>query len=317
MSQHAINPQRIALLYGGTSAERAVSLGSGEAVARALESKGRLVDRIDPAVLPVTQVDWSQYDCAFLALHGTYGEDGQVQRELDKLGVRYTGSDAVASALAFDKVAAKARFDECDIPTPRAVSISETDDAAAITEKARRLGFPLVVKPRSQGSSVGITIVNRETQLASALARCFHYDSHGLIETAVLGDEWTVGVVNGATLNPVRIAATRTFYDYEAKYTDTSTQYHPADAAINPALVGRLRALGLAAFHAIGAADVARVDIRLDEHGHAWVLEVNTLPGFTSHSLLPKAAASEGIAFADLCEMVLDTAARAQHRRAG
>lgn len=303
-------PLRVALLAGGTSAERAVSLESGLAVADALRQRNHKVTLIDPAVRPLTAVDWTSYDVAFLALHGTFGEDGQAQGILEDAGIPFTGSDRISSRVAFSKSAAKERFAHAGVPTPPYVVIHESDVAAHIDRAARRLGFPLVVKPDAQGSSLGVTICNSVDDLPEALGRCFHFGPFGLMETMIRGSEWTVGMLDDFVLPLIQIVTPRGFFDYQAKYHDDGTQYlfdfdHPAS------VLADVRTAACRAARAVGAAGIARVDLRVDAWGQPWVLEVNTIPGMTSHSLIPKAAARAGIDFAELC----DRTARAAIRR--
>lgn len=303
----------IAVLFGGSSAEREISIESGNAVAAALTSRGHRVELINPAVTPVAAVDWNRFDTAFIALHGTYGEDGQVQNELDALGVAYTGSSAAASALAFDKNRAKAAFRSARIPTPDSALISSrnlqgnssSNSPAANAQAAARIGYPVVIKPCSQGSSVGVSIVREPGQLTAAISECFRHDTFGLIERAVIGEEWTVGVVDDQALPPIRIEAARDFYDYEAKYNDNRTSYHPADSETNPQQIDDLQQVSRHACAALGTSGIARVDLIVDAESKPWVLEVNTVPGFTTHSLIPKAAATAGISLGELCESVM------------
>lgn len=304
--------QRIAVLYGGPSAEREVSLESGRTVANALAERGYAVTLIDPIVTPVANADWRRFDSAFIALHGTYGEDGDVQRELDAMGVPYTGSNAAASAIAFDKWAAKQRFTDAGVPTPAARLVRAPQGVPAM---ANEIGFPLVVKPCSQGSSVGVTVVFEPKRLEEAAEECFRHDNRGLVETAIVGEEWTVGLIDRRCLRPIRITPARGFYDYEAKYRDDRTDYDVADDSAPSKLVAALWALAGAACEAVGTSGIARVDFRVDEAGQPWVLEVNTVPGFTSHSLIPKAAAADGISLGELFESVLPR--QQSRRRAG
>ena len=304
--------QRIAVLYGGCSAEREVSLESGRTVADALTARGHAVQLIDPAVTNVAELDREQFDCAFIALHGTYGEDGQVQRELDALGVAYTGSNAEASIAAFHKWTAKQRFSDAGVPTPLARFVAEPADVAAAAD---HIGYPLVVKPCSQGSSVGVTVVFDSKNLARAAEECFRHDTCGLVETAIVGEEWTVGLIDERCLPPIRITPARGFYDYQAKYSDNRTDYHVADDETPGSLVVGLQTLARQACQSLGTSSITRVDFRVDESGQPWVLEVNTVPGFTSHSLIPKAAAAEGIALGELFESALPIGRT--HRLAG
>ncbi len=299
---HSIGRRRIAVLLGGTSAEREVSLESGQAVAAALRARGHLVDTIDAAETPVRDVDWSQFCGSFIALHGTYGEDGGVQSDLDALGVLYSGSGAEASALAFDKLRAKLRFQAVGLPTPAWIPFTSNDRPEQIRQTALGLGWPLVVKPRRQGSSVGVSLVHDPAALAGAMKNCCRYDSGGILEAWLPGDEWTVAVIERTPLRPIRIDAAREFYDYTAKYEDDATRLQPADASADPRLVDSLRQLARDACACLATSGIARVDLRLDAVGRPALLEVNTVPGFTSHSLVPLAAEAAGISLGQLCE---------------
>ncbi|MCA9042335.1 MAG: D-alanine--D-alanine ligase, partial [Planctomycetaceae bacterium] len=217
---------RIVVLAGGESAEREISLQSGATVTEALKSRGHQVEQIDPASEDLATRDWSNCDAVFIALHGPFGEDGTVQRLLEDLDIPYTGSDSSSSQLAFSKSAAKERFLLSGVDTPGYVLIHETDDASTIHQKATSIGFPLVVKPDAQGSSLGVSIVYSPEDLPQALARCFYYDSFGLMEQAIEGTEWTVGIADGQILPLIQIESDREFYDYEAKYVEESTRFH-------------------------------------------------------------------------------------------
>lgn len=300
-------PWRIALLAGGDSDERAISLQSGFAVQAALASRGHIVVPLDPADIDLESIDWQQFDVAFLALHGRFGEDGQVQQILEAAGIPYTGSDATTSRLAFSKSAAKERLAQFGVATPPYVLIHYADDAARIRRMVAQIGYPLVVKPDSQGSSLGITIVRHEEELAAALSHCFQFDSFGVVEQFIAGTEWTVGLLDDLVLPPIEIATPREFYDYQAKYEDNATEYR-FETDTPRAVLSQIEELSSDACRALQTRGMARVDLRLDEQGHAWVLEVNTIPGMTDHSLVPKAAARMGIDFAEFCERTIAAA---------
>jgi len=300
-------PWRIALLAGGDSEERAISLKSGAAVQAALASRGHLVVSLDPAEIDLENLDWRQFDVAFLALHGRFGEDGQVQKILEQAAIPYTGSDATASRLAFSKSAAKERLMQFGVATPPYVLIHYADDVERIRRMVAQIGYPLVVKPDSQGSSLGITIVRREQDLAAALSCCFQYDSFGVVEQFIAGTEWTVGLLDDLVLPPIQIETTREFYDYHAKYDDDTTQYR-FDTGKPLAVLSQIGEMATEACRALQTRGMVRVDLRLDEQGQAWVLEVNTIPGMTDHSLVPKAAAHMGIDFAEFCERTIAAA---------
>lgn len=300
-------PWRIALLAGGDSEERAVSLRSGAAVQSALASRGHVVIPLDPAEIDLESIDWRQFDVAFLALHGRFGEDGQVQQILDQVGIPYTGSDAATSRLAFSKSAAKERLSQFGVATPAYVLIHYADDIARIRRMVAQIGYPLVVKPDSQGSSLGVTIVRRQEDLAAALTHCFQYDSFGVVEQFIAGTEWTVGLLDDLVLPPIQIETVREFYDYHAKYDDDATQYR-FDTDNPRAVLSQIAEMGMEACRALQTRGMARVDLRLDEQNQPWVLEVNTIPGMTDHSLVPKAAARMGIDFAEFCERTIAAA---------
>lgn len=304
MNSHPSGLLTIAVLAGGDSAERTISLRSGAAVSRALIERGHSVVNVDPAVVDLRQQDWTGIHAAFIALHGKFGEDGQVQQVLEAAGMPYTGSGVQASRLAFSKSASKERFLQHHVLTPPYILIHEADTAEQILKHARSLGFPLVVKPDTQGSSLGVTFVHSPDDLPTALTRCFHLDSFGVLETAVAGTEWTVGLIDDTVLPPILIETPRPFFDYQAKYEDDATQYKfesdvPAD------VVRRIEQTALNACRALGTRGIARVDLILDRFQRAWVLEVNTVPGFTDHSLVPKAAARLGQSLGELCERTI------------
>src|SRR6185503_8321284 len=290
----------IAVMLGGPSAEREVSLNSGAGVAKALRSLGHTVTEVDPKdgtfVLP------KQTDVVFLALHGTFGEDGTVQHELDKLGVAYTGCDSEASRVAFDKVLTKQRCIESGIPTAKFVVV-ESD------KMPWPMGWqpPLVVKPVRQGSSVGLQFVDRVADWSDALREAFRYDSQLLAEEKIVGRETTVGILADAALPVVEVPPKSGGYDYRNKYTAGNTEYFcPADFDAATTLAIQDAALG--AFRAIGGRDYARVDVMVRANGDPIVLEVNTLPGMTETSLLPKAAAAAGYSYTDLCQTMVELA---------
>ncbi len=297
-------PWRVAVLSGGESHEREVSLKSGAAVAEALESRGHSIASIDPAEVDLTGTDWGEIDVAFIALHGRFGEDGTLQSILEQADVPFTGSDSATSRLAFSKSASKERFFQRGVPTPPYFLVHESDDATRIAKQAAKLGFPLVVKPDAQGSSLGISIVQAPHELVRALDRCFHFDAFAILEPAILGTEWTVGLLDDRALPAIQIETRREFYDYQAKYEDDATRYL-FEFALPMSAVHEIERTSRRAARALGTRGLARVDIRLDRYRRPWVLEVNTVPGFTDHSLVPKAAAHAGIEFGELCEKAI------------
>lgn len=300
-------PLHITVLRGGPSAEREVSLRSGDAVARALRSLGHRVDEVDP--LPGDPAIPAGTDVVFLALHGTYGEDGTVQSELEELGVPYTGCGVRASLFAFDKILTKRRCLRAGIPTAR---FERFIDAGAAWPDGWQP--PVVLKPARQGSSVGLRFVDRVEDFPAALAFSLSHGGEVLMEERIVGRETTVGILDGSALPVVEVRPRSGTYDYANKYTPGRTEYFcPAEF---PAEVTRaVQAAALGAFHAIGGRDYARVDVMVRPDGSPVVLEVNTLPGMTETSLLPKAAAAAGIPFPQLCERMVQLALRRQPTR--
>jgi D-alanine-D-alanine ligase len=304
------NPMNVAVLYGGPSAEREVSLESGREVAAALERRGHCVTRIDPGPISLDSetfyrlADWRRFDVAFLALHGTFGEDGSLQRLLDDLGLPYTGSGAFASRLAFSKSAAKERFAAEAIATPTYLLAHECDPRGRLTRYAATLGFPLVVKPDAQGSSLGVSIVGSPDELPAALEHCFAFGSFAILERYIAGTEWTVGFLGAQPLPAMCVSTPRAFLDFEAKYRDEATVV-TFDEDASPSVGNAVTEIASRACRALGVSGVCRVDLRVDSQHHPWVLEVNTLPGFTPHSAVPTAAARVGIDFDELCEQSL------------
>lgn len=286
--------QIITVLRGGPSAEREVSLRSGAAVARALAGLGHEVHEVDPTpgklvLAPGTTV-------VFLALHGTYGEDGQVQSELEALGVPYTGCGVEASRISFDKVLTKERCRLAGVPTARSHVFHQAGEAFPA-------GWvpPVVLKPVRQGSSVGLEFVDSVDAFPAALAASIRHGSEVLMEERVIGRETTVGILEGRALPVVEVRPRQGSYDYRNKYTAGATEYFcPAD--FSPAVTAAIQKAALGAFEAVNGRDYARVDVMVRADGSPVVLEVNTLPGMTETSLLPKAAAAAGMDFAQLCE---------------
>ncbi len=287
-------------MLGGPSAEREVSLRSGAAVARALRSLGHEVHELDPH-----NGSWSlppDTDVVFLALHGTYGEDGTVQRRLDEIGAIYTGCDAETSRIAFDKVLTKKRCVEAKVPTAKYLVVNSQP-----VPWPKNWQPPLVVKPVRQGSSVGLQFVEQKTDWLKALAVALQFDSEVLVEEKIAGRETTVGILGGQPLPVVEVRPKTGGYDYKNKYTTGCTEYFcPAD--FDAATTKRIQAAALGAFQAVGGRDYARVDVMVRASGEPMVLEVNTLPGMTETSLLPKAAAAAGLNYAQLCQRMVDLA---------
>jgi D-alanine-D-alanine ligase len=292
----------VTVLLGGPSAEREVSLKTGAAVANALRSLGHRVHEVDPRAgqlhLP------AQTDVVFLALHGTYGEDGTVQRQLEGVGVPYTGCDPEASRIAFDKVLTKERCVGAGVPTARYTVLT-----SSTAPWPNDWHPPVVLKPVRQGSSVGLQFVDHVNQWSAALTEAFRYDSEVLMEERITGRETTVAILDGKALPVVEIRPKQGAYDYQNKYTPGRTEYF-CPAPFDDPLTARIQAAGLGAFQAVNGRDYARVDVMVDQAGAPFVLEVNTLPGMTETSLLPKAAAAAGLSYAQLCQSMIDLALR-------
>lgn len=293
---------RVAVVLGGTSAEREVSLDSGRNVLEALRARGVDAHAVDgiPALLDALRA--GHYARVFNILHGRGGEDGMLQGALDSLRVPYTGSGLLGSALAMDKVRTKQIWQAIGLATPRYAAFRSGDDLAAAIAT---IGYPAIVKPSHEGSSVGITRVLSAADLPAAIELAARYDGELLIEQLIEGDELTIGILDDAALPSIRIVPKAEFYDYHAKYVADDTQY------VCPGLEddeeSAILALSLAAFAAVGCEGWGRVDVMRDRGGMNFLLEVNTTPGMTSHSLVPKAARAVGITFEDLCWRILET----------
>lgn len=292
---------RVAVLYGGKSAEREVSLKSGAAVIEALRSAGVDVVAIDVGDDLLARLQSEKVDRAFIILHGRGGEDGSMQGLLECLGIPYTGSGILASALAMDKLRTKQVWQSLGIPTPRhAVLASEEDCVVAGTE----LGFPLIVKPAHEGSSIGMAKVNSEQELVAAWQDAAKYDSQVLVEQWIHGPEFTIAVLRGQVLPPIALGTPHVFYDYDAKYIANDTQYR-IPCGLDSAKEQELIDLTARACDAIGIEGWGRLDVMQDEQGRFWLLEVNTAPGMTDHSLVPMAARAAGLDFQQLVLAIL------------
>jgi D-alanine-D-alanine ligase len=290
----------IVVLLGGPSAERQVSLRSGQAVAAALRSLGHKVSEVDPT--PGQLALPRGTDAVFLALHGADGEDGAVQAELEKLGVPYTGCDPEASRVAFDKVLTKQRCLAAGVRTANFVVVDAPD-----APWPPGLQPPLVVKPVCQGSSVGLQFVAKPSDWAAAVADALRHDSRALVEEKISGRETTAGILGGQALPVVEVRPKSGSYDYENKYTPGATDYF-CPAAFDTGTTRRIQRAALAAFEAVGGGDYARVDVMVTPDGQPVVLEINTLPGMTETSLLPKAARAAGLEYAELCQRMIELA---------
>jgi D-alanine-D-alanine ligase len=297
---------RVAVLYGGRSAERDVSLDTGRAVLGALLARG--VDAVgwDPAEHSLTDLATAGFDRVWIALHGPGGEDGAIQGALQWIGLPYTGSGVMASALAMDKVRSKRVFDAAGIPTPDYAIVRNRSHAVLAAED---FGYPLILKPACQGSSVGMTKVFDPEDLNAAVDLALSFDDVAIVERCIVGDEFTVAVLQGEALPSIRIETPRVFYDYRAKYESDRTRYHcPGTDSVD--LEKQYASLALAAFAELGCSGWGRIDFMTGSDGQPLVLEVNTVPGMTSHSLVPMAAKTSGIDFEELCWRILETSCK-------
>ncbi len=294
------HPLRIVVLAGGTSAEREVSLESGACVAAALKQRGHQVLQCDPAILALHEIP-RRTDVILPMLHGTGGEDGTLQRDLERLGIPWLGSSAEASALTFDKVATREVLAKAGLPVAPGLALYVGVSGDLIRNASRQFGYPQVVKPAAQGSSVGITIVDSEQEIEAAVAEAARWGKTFLIEKYIEGREITVPVINGEAFPAVEILPSARWYDYAAKYTDETTRYDVAPRN----LPANLTEIVLAACKVCGVTGISRTDLRVDSAGQPWILEINTIPGMTSHSLVPMSARARGISIGELCEQLL------------
>ncbi|AJE16457.1 D-alanine--D-alanine ligase [Stutzerimonas balearica] len=303
--QSTRNPQsygRVAVLYGGRSAEREVSLKSGAAVLATLREAGVDAFGIDVDEHFLERLSQERVDRAFIVLHGRGGEDGSMQGLLECAGIPYTGSGILASALAMDKLRTKQVWQSLGLPTPRhAVLASEEDCKRA----AETLGFPLIVKPAHEGSSIGMAKVGGLAELIAAWRDASAYDAQVLVEQWIQGPEFTIAVLRGEVLPPIGLGTPHTFYDYDAKYLASDTQYR-IPCGLDAAKEAELKQLTARACEAVGVSGWARVDVMQDGQGEFWLLEVNTVPGMTDHSLVPMAARAAGLDFQQLVLAILE-----------
>ena len=293
---------KVAVLLGGKSAEREVSLDSGTAVLEALVRSGINAEAFDPQERSVTEL--VNYDRAFIVLHGRGGEDGQIQGALEWLNVPYTGTGVQGSAIGMDKVKTKQVWQGSELPTAPYRIVTKDSDA---TDIVNALGLPLIIKPVHEGSSIGMSKVEKIEDFAEAIAKATEHDAVVMAEKWITGREYTIVVLNGQALPVIRLEPPQdvAFYDYEAKYQRNDVQYG-IPCGLTEAEEQQLKALSLRAFQAVGASGWGRIDAMQDEQGNFWLLEVNTVPGMTSHSLVPKAAAAVGYSFDELCVAILE-----------
>jgi D-alanine-D-alanine ligase len=297
--------ETLAVLYGGNSAEREVSLNSGKAITEGLEQAGFTVQLIDTKDMSLTMLANQNIKHAFIAVHGRGGEDGCLQGALESLGISYTGSNVLGSALSMDKVRSKQIFKACDIPTAAFSVVTKADFCELdIEELLNALGGKVMVKPAHEGSSIGMAMADSPAKLHNALVEAFGFDGDVLLEAWIDGPEYTVAILGDEALPAIHMETPREFYDYEAKYQSTSTQYH-CPCGLSAEEETHIKALSLKAFKATGASGWGRVDLMQDSHGQWQLLEVNTVPGMTQTSLVPKAAKVKGLSFSELVERIV------------
>lgn len=308
----SVQPQdcRVALLAGGTSGEREISLASGEGAKAALEEAGFSVTWIDPSLKDdLKKLIDEHFDVAFLCMHGKMGEDGTLQGMLELFGIPYTCSKVQASAIAMDKVKSKIMYELAGVPTAASISMSK-GDRYNVDEIVAKLGIPCVVKPATEGSALGVEIVEHEEDLAEAIERVFSIDTQILLEQFVAGTEITVAVLGNEeayALPIIQIVPKGEFYDFESKYAPGGSQ-HICPAPLDEALAEKIKAYAVDAHHALGCSGVSRSDFIIDSDGTPWILETNTIPGMTATSLLPDAARAAGMSFPELCTALIEYA---------
>ncbi|WP_130536936.1 D-alanine--D-alanine ligase [Thiomicrorhabdus indica] len=293
----------VAVLMGGKAAEREISLKSGRAVCQALISKGVDAKAVDVKSLKDLQALSGKYDRVFVALHGRWGEDGVVQAILQDIGLPFTGSEMAACALGMDKLRCKWLWMGAGLPTPKFQWITPNHP---IDYDNFDIPFPVMVKPSHEGSSIGISKANDIAQLKQSVIDAQKYDSEVLIEQWISGEEYTCGILDGMPLPMIKLQTSHDFYDYEAKYQSNDTQYL-CPCGLNEETEKSIQAIALKAFNTVGLKDWGRVDFMIDEQGQAWLIEINTIPGMTDHSLVPMAAQQHGIEFSDLVLRILKT----------
>ena len=293
---------KVGVLLGGNSAEREVSLNSGEAVYRALTNQGIDAVKIDPKHNLIEQLNTEDIDIAFIALHGVGGEDGTIQGLLEFYGVPYTGSGVKSSAICMDKWRTKLIWQALELPTPNYIQAKNIDHLTAFSQE---VGFPLMVKPALEGSSIGISKVALESELTAAFESAQNTGSPVLAEQFITGKEFTVAILNGKALPAIQLKPANDFYDYDAKYIQDDTEYL-LPCGLAESMEKELQSLALQAYDALGCKGWGRVDFMQDENEKFWLIEVNTVPGMTDHSLVPMAANAAGINFEDLVVSILN-----------
>ena len=294
---------KVAVLMGGPSAEREISLKSGSAILTALKESNVHAEAIDVSIDVFEKLQAGKYERAFIALHGPLGEDGCIQGGLEVIGMPYSGSGVMASSICMNKLMTKQIWHGCGIPTPKYRILS---DDLSEDELLAELGLPMIFKPVSQGSSIGMTKVNCKAEIASAWASALDFEEAVIAEQWIEGPEYTVAILGDIALPVIRLETPRTFYDYDAKYQSNDTQYH-CPCGLSEELEQQIQARALQAFDATEATGWGRVDVMLDKDNQPWFLEVNTVPGMTDQSLVPMAAKAKNISFNELVIKILQT----------
>ena len=294
---------KVAVLMGGPSSEREISLRSGAAVLSALQEVQVDATGIDVSGDVFERLRAGKFDRAFIALHGPLGEDGCIQGGLEVIGLPYSGSGVLASGICMNKHMTKQIWSGRGIPTPRFRLLQGVIDPDALVEE---LGLPMILKPVSQGSSIGITKVETREGIVSARKHACDFEDTVMAEQWVEGEEYTVAILHDQALPAIRLETPRTFYDFDAKYQSSDTQYH-CPCGLSAAREGEIQEQALQAFATMAASGWGRVDLMLDSRGQPWFLEINTVPGMTDHSLVPMAAAAQGISFVELVLRILET----------
>ncbi len=301
----------VAVLAGGDSHEREISLASGAEAVTALEAAGHHVELFDPATVGLDEIPWSRFDVCFIALHGGPGEDGRIQRQLEQLGVAYTGSPPAASRLAMSKSAAKERFFQAGIPTLPYAMFHATESIDHVVAQVGRFGYPLVIKPDSQGSSLGVGFAQGPDDLQPLVAEAGRFDPYILAEMYLAGREFTVAVLDRRALPLLEIATNDPVFSYQAKYHTSSNADLRFDTGLSTEKIAQLQQTAVAAAASLETSGLVRVDLLLDAAGWPWVLEVNTVPGMTRTSLAPRAAVAAGLEMPALCDWMVRDALRA------
>jgi len=295
---------KVAVLMGGWAAERSISLKSGHAVLEGLLEQGVDAHKVDAGRNVIDVLEIGNYDCVFNILHGRGGEDGEIQGALEISQIPYTGCGVMASAISMDKLMTKRIWSGSNLPTPAFEILTADSDFDAVVEK---LGLPLIIKPAQEGSSIGMTKVTKAEQLKTAYEKAAEYDDVVFAEQWVIGKEFTVAILGDLVLPAIQIVAKTDFYDFDAKYESNETEYHcPCD--LNEAQEAEIKSLSKKSFEMLGGKGWGRVDLMQDTDGKFWLIEVNTTPGMTDHSLVPMAAKQQGLTFPELTVEILKTA---------